>query len=145
MDGCQVSVRGYLNQLDDNGEEYSVAFFSKRLSPVEDNYSANDWKLLGRIYFLQRSRCYLEESELEFLADSQILCCFLSNPSLSCRQDRLLRKIRNHQTSTRERKCTCPRRHPLESAPDARKTDTHCEQPFVAITEVFLTRKVHTE
>lgn len=36
VDACQVSVGGTLTQLDDQVEDYSPTYFSRRLSPPED-------------------------------------------------------------------------------------------------------------
>lgn len=49
-----------------------MSFFSKRLSPSEENYSANDRELLGLVYFLHRFRCYLEGAEFEVLTNNQV-------------------------------------------------------------------------
>lgn len=90
MDGCQVSVGGTLTQLDDTGEENSIAYFSKRLSLAEETYSVNDRELLGLIYFLQHFRCYLEGSKFAVLTDNQVLRSFFSKASLDCFETRWL-------------------------------------------------------
>lgn len=48
---------------------------------MEENYSANDCKLLGMIHLLQRFRCYLECSSFKVLTDNQILNRFFTNTS----------------------------------------------------------------
>lgn len=89
-DASQVAVGGTLTQADDDGDEHAVSFFSKRLSPAEENYSANDRELLGLVYFLQRFRCYLEGAEFEVLTDNQVLKYFFSKTTLSRREARWL-------------------------------------------------------
>ncbi len=69
VDASQNSVGGTLAQRDQLGNEHPVAYFSKKLSPAETNYSANDRKLLGLILFLRRFRCYLEGHEFEIFTD----------------------------------------------------------------------------
>lgn len=87
-DASQLAVGGTLTQRDDAGSEYVISFFSKRLSPAEENYSANDRELLGLVYFLQRFRCYLEGTEFEVLTDNQVLKHFFSKTQLSRREAR---------------------------------------------------------
>lgn len=90
MDACQVSVGGTLTQLDENGRERVIAYFSKRLSKAEEGYTANDRELLGLVYFLKRFRCYLEGSDFEIITDNQVLKHFMSKPHLSRREARWL-------------------------------------------------------
>ena len=54
IDASTEAVGGTLTQLDNDGKDRVIAFFSKKLSPAEQNYSANDRELLGLIYFLER-------------------------------------------------------------------------------------------
>lgn len=89
-DASQVAVGGTLTQISDDGNEHAVSFFSKRLSPAEENYSANDRELLGLVYFLQRFRCYLEGAEFEVLTDNQVLKYFFTKQNLSRREARWL-------------------------------------------------------
>lgn len=89
-DACQLAVGGTLTQIGDDKEEHVISYFSKRLTPAEENYSANDRELLGLIYFLKRFRCYLEGSEFEVLTDNQVLKHFFSKPELSRREARWL-------------------------------------------------------
>jgi RNase H-like domain found in reverse transcriptase len=65
-----------------------VAFYSKKLSPAEANYSANDRELLALISFLQRFRCYLEGTEFQISTDNQVLKHFFTKPTLSRREAR---------------------------------------------------------
>lgn len=85
-DASQLAVGGILTQIDDSGDEYVISYFSKRLTPAEENYSANDRELLGLVKFLQRFRCYLEGSEFEVLTDNQVLRYFFSKLNLSRRE-----------------------------------------------------------
>ena len=42
VDASQTAVGGMLTQLDENGRDRVIAFFSKQLSDAEANYTAND-------------------------------------------------------------------------------------------------------
>lgn len=88
IDASQLAVGGTLTQMDEDDLEHPVAFHSKKLSPAEANYSANDRELLALISFLQRFRCYLEGTEFEILTDNQVLKHFFTKPSLSRREAR---------------------------------------------------------
>lgn len=90
VDASSRAVGETLSQIDVNGHEQAIAYFSKRLSTTKENYSANDLEILGIVYFLQRFRCYLEGSEFEVITDNQVLRYFFSKPSLSRREARWL-------------------------------------------------------
>lgn len=89
-DASQFSIGGTLTQLDSNGHDRVIAYFSKRLSKAEENYTANDRELLALVYFSKRFRCYLEGSEFEIITDNQVLKNFLTKPHLSRRESRWL-------------------------------------------------------
>lgn len=96
-DACQTAVGGSLTQLDKDGKEHVISYFSKRLSPAQENYKANDRELLGLVYFLQRFRCFLEGCEFQVYTDKQVLKNFFTKPTLSRREQmgRIPRTIRN--------------------------------------------------
>ena len=70
IDASSSAIRGTLTQLDENGRDRTIAFFSKKLSPAEQNCTKNHRELLELIYFLQRIRCYLEGSNFEIFTDN---------------------------------------------------------------------------
>ncbi len=67
-----------MTQLDEAGKDRVLAFYSKKLSSAERNYTTNDRELLGIIYFLMRFRCYLEGSDFEIFTDNQVLKSFFN-------------------------------------------------------------------
>jgi RNase H-like domain found in reverse transcriptase len=85
IDASQLAVGGTLTRMDEDDLEHPFAFYLKKLSPAEANYSANGKELLSLISFLQRFRCYLEGTEFEILTDNQVLKHFFTKPSLSRR------------------------------------------------------------
>ena len=95
IDASQIAVGGTLTQLDDNGKERVIAFFSKKLSPTESGYTANDRELLGLISFLKMFRCYLEGVEFEVFTDNQVLKSFFAKPKISQREARWLETLGN--------------------------------------------------
>lgn len=71
MDASQLTIGATHTHIEKAGE-YAVSYFSKRFSPGDDIYSANDRELLGLMYFLQGFKCYLGGSWFEVLTDSQV-------------------------------------------------------------------------
>lgn len=90
VDASQRAVGGTLTQLNGNRADHVVAYFSKKLSETEQNYTASERELLGLVYFLKRFRCYLEGSTFDVFTDNQVLKNFFSKPSLNCRKARWL-------------------------------------------------------
>ena len=95
IDASERAVGGTLTQLDENGKDRVISFFSKKLSPEEVNYTANDRELLGLIRFLQRFRCYLEGWDFEIFTDNQVLKHFFSKKDLSRREARWVETLGN--------------------------------------------------
>jgi len=95
VDASEFGVGGTLTQLDETGRDRVIAFFSKKLSPAEQNYTANDRELLGLVYFLERFRCYLEGSSFEIFTDNQVLKHFFTKAKLSRREARWLETFGN--------------------------------------------------
>lgn len=42
VDACEYGVGGTVTQLDDAGKDHMIAVFSKKLSPSEQSFAAND-------------------------------------------------------------------------------------------------------
>ena len=95
IDASETAVGGTLTQLDADGRDRVIAFFSKKLSLAEQNYTANDRELLGLVYFLQRFRCYLEGTSFEIFTDNQVLKHFNTRPKFSRREARWLETLGN--------------------------------------------------
>lgn len=85
MDASQKAVGSTLARVDENGKDRVISNFSKKLSPEEQNYTVNDREHLGLIHFLERLRCYLEESEFKMVTDNQVVKHLFSIPRL-CRR-----------------------------------------------------------
>lgn len=95
FDASHTSVGGMLTQVDENGKYTVIAFFSKKLSPAERNYTANHRELIALVRFLERFRCYLEGSGFEIITNIQVLKYFLINPKLRRRETRLVETLEN--------------------------------------------------
>ncbi len=86
IDASQLAVGGTLTQFYDEKRDRVIAYFSKKLSPTEKYYTANDRELLGLLHFLKRFRCYLEGASFEIFTDNQVLKHFFSEPKLRKRK-----------------------------------------------------------
>lgn len=95
VDASQTAVGGTLTQLDENGKDRVIAFFSKKLSDAETDYSANDRELLGLVRFLERFRCYLEGCTFEIFTDNQVLKHLFTKQKLSRREARWIETLGN--------------------------------------------------
>ena len=95
VDASRLAAGVKLTQLDENGRDRVIAFYSKKLSPAEAHYYANDRELLGMISFLGRFQCYLEGSTFEIFTDNQVLKHFLTKPKLNRKEPRRLETIGN--------------------------------------------------
>lgn len=89
-DAIQLAFGGSLSQFDQCGHERAIAFFSKRLTKTEENFSANNRELFQLVYFLQRFRCFLDGSKFEVLTDNKVLKRFFTKSNLSRREVRWL-------------------------------------------------------
>lgn len=90
VDASALAVGGTLTQLDDNGHDRAVAYFSERLNQAEENDFSNDRELLGLLCFLKRFCCYLEGAEFEVITDNHVLRHCFSKTELSRREARWL-------------------------------------------------------
>ena len=95
VDASQLAVGGTLTKLDDDGRDRVIAFYSKKLSLTEADYTANDRELLGLISFLERFRCDLEGASFEIFTDNQVLKYFFTKPKMSRKEARWLENLGN--------------------------------------------------
>ena len=86
VDALSTAIGGILTQLDNSSKGRVISFFSKNLSPAEQNYTTNVRELLDLIYFSKRFRCYLARSSFDIFTDNQVLKKFVTKPKLSKRE-----------------------------------------------------------
>ncbi len=76
------------------GMWHSMAYLSRKLSLVEQNYDVHDKKLLAIVVFLESWRVYIEESlELTILIGHKNLVHFITIKQLNRRQVRWLERF----------------------------------------------------
>lgn len=72
MDAFPNATGPTLTQLDNEHHQRVVAYGSEKISPAEQQYSANDMELLGLMNGLLRFSCYLEGISFTMFKDIQI-------------------------------------------------------------------------
>lgn len=89
-DSCGWATGGCLSQYDDYGCLRPIAYYSKKLTPVECNYDIHDKELLGIIRCLQEWRGELIglQQPFQVLTDHNNLKYFMTTRSLTERQVR---------------------------------------------------------
>ncbi len=85
--------------LDDLGRWHPVAFFSKKMIPVETRYETHDGELLAMVEAFKTWRHYLEgcKHEVLVLTDHNNLQRFMDMKSLSFRQVRWAQELSKYQ------------------------------------------------
>lgn len=83
MNACQITVKSDTQTDWESRHEHVISYFSKRLTDAEENYSANDRKLLDLVSFLQQCRGYFDEKKFEVLTKNQVLKLFFCRSSSS--------------------------------------------------------------
>ena len=88
MDASTFATGAILEQPDAFNQWHPIAYYSKSLQPVEQNYKIHDLELLAIIHALETFRHYLEgrDDTLEIWSDHGNLVYFTTKQKLSCRQ-----------------------------------------------------------
>ena len=95
-DASCVAVSGILSQRDPNsGELHPVAYYSKKLTPAELNYTTQEQELLAIVRCMEHWRHYLEGAShtITVLTDSNNLRTFNTTAELNRRQVRWLEDL----------------------------------------------------
>jgi len=84
-DTSEYATGGVLSTKDKNGKWRPVAFISKLLNTIEQNYEIHDKEILAVIQFLEAWRHYLERAKLEFeiWTDHKNLQYFMTSQKLN--------------------------------------------------------------
>lgn len=90
VDASQFAVEGTLTQENDEGCVRVIAYTSKMMTPVEQNYTANDRGFIALIHGLQRFRCYMEGATFSVISDNQVVSYVFSKANLSLTEARWL-------------------------------------------------------
>ncbi len=96
-DASDYTISGILSQLtsDDSGQWYPVAFFSRKMIPIETRYETHNGELLEILEAFKTWRYYLEgcKHKVLMLTDHNNLQRFIDTKNLSSRQVRWAQKL----------------------------------------------------
>ena len=87
-DACDLAIGACMTQEFD-GKRHPIAYFSRKMSPAEQNYDIHDKELLAIVQALQQWRVYAEGApSLIIYSDHKNLTTFTTTKELNRRQVR---------------------------------------------------------
>ncbi|CAA7269982.1 unnamed protein product [Cyclocybe aegerita] len=92
-DGCATGIAGIVSQGEDWKKADVAAFFSAKLSPVQQNYAVHKIELLAGVETMLRHRDILQGTHFRWFTDHKGLIHLLKQRNLSGRQARWMEKI----------------------------------------------------
>ena len=84
-DASDLSIGGVLSQVDENGHERPITFFSKVLSDTEKKYSTLEREALGLVHGLRIHKPIIGSFPVEVVSDNAPLVHLMKNPSNNSR------------------------------------------------------------
>jgi len=89
----KTGVGGVLVQKSKNGDEYPIAFMSKKLNKAQKNHSVTKQECLAAIICVKRFRAYVEGHEFTIITDHASLKWLMSQTDLHSRLARWALKL----------------------------------------------------
>ena len=89
-DASDFAIGACLSQLGTDGKLHPIAFYSRKMSPAEENYDIHDKELLAIVAVFQEWRVYLEgpKHTVTVYTDHKNLTYFITTKQLNRRQVR---------------------------------------------------------
>ena len=84
-DASSVGIGGVVTQIQPDGLEKPVAFFSRQLIKAEKNYSVTEQELLAIVFMLAKTRHWIAGKSTTVVTDHEALQFLLSSPDLKSR------------------------------------------------------------
>ena len=103
-DACKTGIGGVLAQLDDEGSERPIAFYSKKLNRAQQNYSITELECLAAIKSIEKFRAYIEGLEFKVITDHASLKWLMSQSDLNGRLARWSLNLQGYNFSIEHRK-----------------------------------------
>lgn len=101
---ANFGIGAVLVQMDDETNEYPIAFMSKKLNSSQRNHSVTEKECLAAIEAIERFRCYIELQEFEVITDHSSLTWLMRQPNLKGRLARWALKLQGYRFSISHRK-----------------------------------------
>ena len=103
-DASKLGVGAVLAQLDNNGDEAPIAYFSKKLNAAQSNYSVTEQECLAVILSLKKFRPYIEGQDFTVITDHASLKWLMKQTDLSGRLARWALKLQGYRFEILHRK-----------------------------------------
>ena len=149
-DASSVAASGILSQKDPNtGELHPIAYYSKKFSPAELNYTTQDQELLAIVFCLKHWRHYLEGAShpVTVRTDSNNLRNVATTAELSRRQARHLEEMSHFDLVIEHRSGKTNPADPLSRRPDHKITDADqvTRHNFLTFAATMVPAALHDE
>lgn len=103
-DASRTGVGGVLAQLDEEGNERAICFFSHKLNPAQRNYSITELECLAAVLCIKAFRPYVEGHKFKVITDHASLKWLMSQKDLTGRLARWSMKLSQFDFSIEHRK-----------------------------------------
>ena len=87
-DASTSGIGGFVWQLDENGKEKPIAFYSRQLKGAERNWSVYDLEMLALVTCLRQFRHFVEGQKINLFTDHKALIYLNNQPTLNSKQAR---------------------------------------------------------
>lgn len=103
-DASKTGIGGVLVQKNAEGDEFPVAFMSKKLNQAQRNYSVTEQECLAAMLCIKKFRAYVEGHEFTVITDHASLKWLMSQTDLSTRLARWALKLQGYRFKIEHRK-----------------------------------------
>ncbi|XP_061388706.1 cilia- and flagella-associated protein 61-like [Musca vetustissima] len=103
-DASKTGIGGVLVQKNTEGDEFPIAFMSKKLNQAQRNYSVTEQECLAAMLCIKKFRAYVEGHEFTVITDHASLKWLMSQTDLSTRLARWALKLQCYRFKIEHRK-----------------------------------------
>lgn len=103
-DASKQGVGAVLSQVNAEGVEVPIAYFSKKLNKAQSNYSVTEQECLAVVLSLKKFRAYIEGQEFQVITDHASLQWLMRQTDLSGRLARWALKLQGYRFEIKHRR-----------------------------------------
>ena len=92
-DASNVAMGAVLSQINDEGEEHPIGYYSKKLSPAETRWSIWELELAAMVWATTVCRHYLRGVHFELVTDSKVVAALIKKDIPRLRENLLVRLV----------------------------------------------------